>query len=61
MTFALQLLAPRYLVESRGRLEPRFYTVPKEMDDAVARLKLETLGISIDERTAEQVAYDDYF
>jgi len=45
----------------RGRLEPRFHAVPTEMDEAVARLKLETLGISIDERTAEQVAYDDYF
>jgi adenosylhomocysteinase len=61
MTFALQLLAPRYLLDMRGRLEPRFHAVPKEMDEAVARLKLETLGISIDERTAEQVAYDDYF
>ena len=61
MTFALQLLAPRYLLEMRGRLEPRFHAVPTEMDEAVARLKLETLGIAIDERTAEQVAYDDYF
>lgn len=61
MTFALQLLAPRYLVERRGRLEPRFYAVPAEMDEAVARLKLETLGIAIDQRTAEQIAYDDYY
>jgi adenosylhomocysteinase len=61
MTFALQLLGPRYLVETRGRLEPRFHAVPREMDDAVARLKLETLGVALDERTAEQVAYDDYF
>ncbi len=61
MTFALQLQAPRYLVEQRGRLEPRFYTVPPEMDAAVARLKLDTLGIGIDERTDEQRAYDDYY
>ena len=61
MTFALQLLAPRYLVQMRGRLEPRFHAVPREMDDEVARLKLDTMGIAIDERTAEQVAYDDYF
>jgi adenosylhomocysteinase len=45
----------------RGQLEPRFHVVPKEMDETVARLKLETLDIAIDERTAEQVAYDDYF
>ena len=61
MTFALQLLAPRHLVERRGRLEPRFYPVPPEMDAQVARLKLETLGIAIDERTAEQRQYDDYY
>jgi adenosylhomocysteinase len=61
MTFALQLLAPRYLVERRGQLEPRFHTVPEEMDAAVARLKLDTMGIALDERTAEQREYDDYY
>ncbi|MGE0815288.1 MAG: adenosylhomocysteinase [Vicinamibacterales bacterium] len=61
MTFALQLLGPRYLVEQRGRLAPAFHAVPPEMDDAVARLKLDTLGIAIDARSAEQVAYDDYY
>ncbi len=61
MTFALQLLAPRYLLERRGQLEPRFYAVPAEMDTQVARMKLETLGIAIDQRTDEQRAYDDYY
>jgi adenosylhomocysteinase len=45
----------------RGQLEPRFHAVPREMDDAVARLKLDTLGIAIDERTDAQVAYDDFY
>ncbi|MBP7779762.1 MAG: adenosylhomocysteinase [Acidobacteria bacterium] len=61
MTFALQLLGPRYLLERRGQLEPRFYAVPAEMDTQVARMKLETLGIAIDRRTDEQRAYDDYY
>jgi adenosylhomocysteinase len=61
MTFALQLFAARYLVKMRGQLEPRFHAVPREMDDAVARLKLDTLGIAIDERTDAQVAYDDFY
>jgi adenosylhomocysteinase len=61
MTFALQLLAPRYLLANRGQLEPRFHAVPPEMDAEVARLKLETLGIAIDERTGEQQEYDDFY
>jgi adenosylhomocysteinase len=61
MTFALQLLAPRYLLEQRGRLEPRFHAVPAEMDVAVARMKLDTLEIAIDERTAAQREYDDFY
>jgi adenosylhomocysteinase len=61
MTFALQLLAPRHLVQRRGQLEARFHPVPPEMDEEVARLKLETLGIRIDEQTAEQWAYRDSY
>jgi adenosylhomocysteinase len=61
MTFGLQLLAPRYLVRHRGRLEPRFHTVPAALDEEVARLKLETLGVVIDQRSDEQREYDDYY
>jgi adenosylhomocysteinase len=61
MTFALQALAPKYLLEHRGRLEPRFHTMPEALDREVARMKLETLGIRIDERSQEQVQYDDYY
>jgi adenosylhomocysteinase len=61
MTFGLQLLAPRYLVRERGRLEPRFYAVPPDIDDEVARLKLETLSIAIDRKSDEQREYDDFY
>jgi adenosylhomocysteinase len=61
MTFGLQLLAPRYLVRERGRLEPRFHAVPPAIDEEVARIKLETLSIAIDRRSDEQKEYDDYY
>jgi adenosylhomocysteinase len=41
----------------RDELEPRCYNIPAEIDDGIAKLKLETLGIEIDELTPEQVAY----
>jgi adenosylhomocysteinase len=61
MTFALQALMPKYLLDRRGQLEPKFYTVPPEIDEQVARMKLETMAIAIDERSAEQKQYDDYY
>lgn len=61
LTFALQSLAPKYLLERREQLEPRFYTVPDDLDEQVARMKLETLGIGLDERSDEQRRYDDYY
>ena len=55
MSFANQALAAEYVVKQRGTLEPRVYTVPREIDDEVARLKLASLGVEIDTLTPEQV------
>jgi adenosylhomocysteinase len=57
MSFAVQALTTEYVVANRGKLEPRVYTVPKEIDDWVARLKLESMGIKIDKLTSEQKKY----
>ena len=57
MSFSNQALALLYLLENRGRLEPRVYTVPRSQDEEVARLKLESMGIRIDELTEEQRRY----
>ena len=57
MSFANQILAAEYLVKHAGELEKRVYDVPAEIDDSIARLKLETLGIEIDTLTEEQIAY----
>lgn len=51
MTFALQLLAQEYLARGRRQLENRYYDVPSEINTCVARLGLETLGITIDSPT----------
>jgi adenosylhomocysteinase len=59
MSFANQALAAEHVVKQRGTLEPRVYTVPREIDDEVARLKLASLGIEIDTLTPEQVRYLD--
>ncbi len=57
MSFSNQALSIKYLIDNKGKLEPKVYRVPKEQDSLIARLKLETMGISIDELTKEQVEY----
>src|ERR671926_194577 len=49
MSFANQALAAEYAVANAATLERRVYSVPKEIDDEIARLKLETMGVTIDE------------
>jgi adenosylhomocysteinase len=57
MSFANQALAAEYLVTREQRLSPDVYTVPAEIDAEIARLKLESLGVRIDELTDEQRKY----
>lgn len=57
LSFALQALSLKYLVENKGKLENKVYNVPREIDDYVAKLKLESLGITIDELTPDQIKY----
>jgi adenosylhomocysteinase len=57
VSFALQALAVEELVRRRGELEPGVHQVPAAIDREVGRLKLEALGVAIDEPTAEQESY----
>ena len=57
MSFANQALSLEYLARNHSELERRVYDVPKEIDAAVARLKLEAMGVAIDTLTEEQVKY----
>ena len=57
VSFALQALAAEHLVRSGGSLERRVHQVPDALEREVARLKLASLGIRIDELTPEQSHY----
>ncbi len=59
MSFAGQALAAKYLVDHKGELENRVYTIPVEVDQEIARIKLDAMGIRIDTLTAEQAKYLD--
>ena len=57
MSFANQALAAEYLVQNKGKLKVDVYTIPKELDETIAALKLESLRIKIDQLTEEQKKY----
>lgn len=57
MSFAIQALSARYLVQNSDKLTEKLIAVPREVDLEVANRKLKYLGISIDELTEEQERY----
>jgi adenosylhomocysteinase len=57
LSFANLALGVEHLVLHGGALPNRVLDVPREIDDEVARLKLESLGVAIDELTPRQEAY----
>lgn len=57
MSFANQALAAEYMAKNAAKLEKRVYSVPAEIDNEIARIKLEAMGVKIDVLTEEQVKY----
>jgi adenosylhomocysteinase len=57
MSFANQALSAEYAVQNAGSLERRVYPVPQEIDEEIARLKLQTMGVDIDALSEEQARY----
>ncbi|OGK84497.1 MAG: adenosylhomocysteinase, partial [Candidatus Rokubacteria bacterium GWA2_73_35] len=57
MSFANQALAAEHLVKHGATLERRVYVVPREIDLEIARLKLASMGVQIDELTSQQREY----
>jgi adenosylhomocysteinase len=57
MSFAVQALAARYILENHNKLENRVYPVPIDIDNRVAHMKLRGMGIEIDSLSGEQVEY----
>lgn len=57
MSFANQALCVEYVIKNHKNLSPKVYSVPKEIDEKVAKLKLDSMGIKIDKLTLEQKKY----
>jgi len=57
MSFANQSLSAEYVVQNASSLEKKVYVVPEEIDNEIARLKLATMGVEIDQLTEEQAKY----
>lgn len=57
MSFATQALASEWAVKNRGKLTPKVYDVPTDVENWVAKLKLSAMGIRIDSLTQEQEKY----
>src|SRR5213596_839053 len=57
MSFANQALSAEYAIQHAAELERKVYPVPTEIDKEIARLKMETMGVEIDQLTEEQAKY----
>ncbi|MGQ9814686.1 MAG: adenosylhomocysteinase [Candidatus Roseilinea sp.] len=57
MSFANQALGAEFMRQNAGTLTPDVYTIPEEIDREIARLKLHSLGVTIDTLTDEQREY----
>jgi adenosylhomocysteinase len=57
MSFANQALGAEFMLKNHATLTPNVYTIPEDVDNEIARLKLEAMGINIDKLTPEQEEY----
>ncbi|MBI4231723.1 adenosylhomocysteinase [Candidatus Peregrinibacteria bacterium] len=57
MSFATQALMVEFVAKQKKRLDVKVHNVPKEIEEWIARLKLETMGVKIDTLTKEQRNY----
>jgi len=57
MSFANQSLSAEYIAKNYKKLEKKVYNVPQDIDKAISKLKLNSMGIEIDTLTSEQKKY----
>lgn len=57
MSFATQALATEWAIKNADNLDVKVHNVPAEIEDWIARLKLKSMNIEIDELTEEQKEY----
>jgi len=61
LSFSVQALTSEYLVKNRGKLENKVYNISPEVDNEVAGVKLETMGVKIDSLSERQRTYMEAF
>ncbi|HZA46088.1 MAG TPA: adenosylhomocysteinase, partial [Rubrobacter sp.] len=57
LTFAIQALCAYHLASNYASMKNRVHLLPKEIDDEVARLKLDAVGMGVDTLTPEQEVF----
>lgn len=57
LSFAMQFLAMKYLLDNKGKLENKLYVLPDELNCEIAALKLKCIDVAIDALTLEQSEY----
>ncbi len=57
LSYANQALSVEYIIKNRNSLEKKVYTLPKEIDQELSRIKLESMGINIDKPSKEMIEY----
>jgi len=57
LSFSIQLLGVLHIAKNGKGLKPALYNIPQDIDDEVTRIKLESMGITIDALSPEQKAY----
>ena len=57
LSFAMQFLAMKYLLDHKGAMENKLYVLPEELNTEIAALKLQAMGAGIDTLSEEQKAY----
>lgn len=57
MSFAAQALSTEWAIQNKGKLDNKVHNVPKAVDQYVASLKLQTMGITLEQLTEEQRIY----
>ena len=57
MSFSIQCMSLKYLMEHREEMKPDLYEVPAEIDDLVSKIKLDAMGLKVDTLTEEQITY----
>ena len=57
MSFANQALAVEFLVKNQDNLDNKLQTLPPQIDQEIAQLKLDSMGVSIDLLSSEMLEY----